>query len=74
MYDTVKRLVLVAMSTPFRSDLRGDNGLVSLALAGVVLGEVVLCGIIITNIACEAFIQYGMLFTSTVIFIDYESM
>ena len=55
MFDTVKRLVRVATSTPSRSDLRGDNGLVSLALAGVVLGEVVLCGIIIARIACKWF-------------------
>ena len=53
MYDTVKRLVRVVTSTPSRSDLTGDNGLVSLVLAGVVLGEVVLCGIIITLIACK---------------------
>jgi len=43
----------VATSSPARSDAAGDGGLLSLILAGAVLGEIVLCGIIIARIACE---------------------
>lgn len=53
MFGTANRLLRVATSSPARSDARGDGGLVSLALAGAVLAEIALCGIIIARVACE---------------------
>lgn len=41
------------ISSPARSKERGDDGHVSLALAAAVVGEVILCGIVILRIACE---------------------
>ncbi|CAN0539448.1 unnamed protein product, partial [Ectocarpus sp. 12 AP-2014] len=51
MFGTANRLLRVATSSPTRSDARGDGGLVSLALAGAVLAEIALCGIIIARVA-----------------------
>ncbi|CAM9454777.1 unnamed protein product [Ectocarpus fasciculatus] len=51
MFSTASRLLRVATSSPARSDARGDGGLVSLALAGAVLAEIALCGIIIARVA-----------------------
>ncbi|CAM9928562.1 unnamed protein product [Pylaiella littoralis] len=51
MFALVKRLLGVVTSSPSRSDAAGDHNLVSLILAGAVLGEIVLCGIIIGAIA-----------------------
>lgn len=53
MLSVVRRLLRVATSSPARSDAAGDGGLLSLILVGAVLGEIVLCGIIIARIACE---------------------
>eukprot|EP00903_Cladosiphon_okamuranus_P014457 g13413.t1 len=51
MLGIVKRLLRVATSPPSCSDAAGHGGLVSLVLAGAVLFEIILCGIIITRIA-----------------------
>lgn len=53
MFFALKQVVRVALSSPSRSVRRGQHGLVSLALIGAILGEIVLCGLIITRIACE---------------------
>ncbi|CAM9453329.1 unnamed protein product [Scytosiphon promiscuus] len=50
MIGAAKRLLRVATSCPSRSHERGDSGLISLALAGTVLAEVVLCILIIIRI------------------------
>lgn len=53
MFSLMKRWMRVVRSTPALSEKTGDEGLISLALAGAVLGEIILCGIIVTRIACK---------------------
>lgn len=60
MLALFKQLVGVATSSISRSDGARNRNLVSLTLAGAVLGEIVLCGIIIGVVACErAVIPYA---------------
>lgn len=53
MLGTAKRFIQVATNSPARSDAAGHGGLVALVFAGVVLYEIILCGLIIARIACE---------------------
>lgn len=49
----LQRCWKAVVNTPLESEIREEQALISLALVAVVLGEILLCGIIITSISCE---------------------
>lgn len=48
-----KRCLHLATFTPLQITAKREAGLLSLVLLGVVLGEILLCGLIISRISCE---------------------